>query len=53
MAWVSMKIKLICCVEQLHYIEEQGKVVLVGLLHVELLNHVHQAVQLFAAPRND
>ena len=36
----------ICCVEPLHHLKEQGKVGVVGLLHVELHNHVVHAVHL-------
>ena len=36
----------ICCVEPLHHLKEQGMVGVVGLLHVELHNHVVPAVHL-------
>ena len=36
----------IYCVEPLHDLTEQGKVGVVGLLHVELLHHVVPAVHL-------
>ena len=36
----------ICCVEPLHHLKEQGKVGVVGMLHVELHNHVVHEVHL-------
>ena len=37
---------ILCCVEPLRHLKEQGKVGAVGLLHVELLLHVIDAVHL-------
>ena len=42
----------ICCVEPLHHLTDQGKVGVVGLLHVELLHHAVPAVQLLLQGKN-
>ena len=43
---------ILCCVEPLRHLTEQGKVVVVGLLHVELLHHVVPAVHLLQQGKN-
>ena len=42
----------IYCVEPLHHLTEQGKVGVVGLLHVELLHHVLHVVYLLQQGKN-